>query len=64
MPMPCNRPIVTPPIKKRVKKDEKPVPIRCTHCHTYTTTPYSNIYCGVMCFREAFFGSPWWQDTH
>ena len=58
--MPCNRPIVTPPRKTKVKKEEKPV--RCPHCHIHSTSPYSGNYCSVMCFREAFFGSSLWQD--
>ena len=56
----CIRPIVTPPRKPKAKKEEKV--IRCPHCNTYSTASYCGNYCSIMCFREAFFGFPQWQD--
>ena len=34
--------------------------IVCEHCKSISKA-YSGNYCSIICLREAFFGSPWWQ---
>ena len=57
------RPVKTPPIKKKYEKEDIPKNIiRCLHCGNHSIA-YSGNYCSIMCVRESFFGSWSWQDT-